>query len=384
MKVAVLGTGMIGNTVAREIAEYRHIDHVVAVDGIKENIEKCLDLTGHEKVSGRHMNLANENDIYEAIKDVDAVIACLPHSLSMPAIKAAIHAKCHLVDLVGTEYEEKSKWNQQAKEAGVTIVPGCGVAPGITNFLAAQGIELLDEAEEAIMICGGIPKDPQPPLKYQVVFRLESVLGLYTRPALAAENGELVYLPPLSGKEKITFPEPVGECEAVVTDAHSTAYTLKDKVKKIYEKTVRYDGHWDKMAVLAELGFLDNKIISVDDVEINAKKFTEKILEPQLSGKSVEDITVVRVTASGKKNGKETTYIWEMIDYYDHDRGITSMAKTTAIPAMLMMNWILTGKVPETGIVPVEKLIIGDRFGEFISELREKGIKINQYERISL
>lgn len=382
MKVAVLGTGMIGNTVVRELAAYNHIDKVIAVDGLKENIDKCLELAGHVKVSGRHMNLANEKDIYEAIKDAAAAVACLPHSLSIPAIKAAIAANCHLVDLVGTGYEEKMEHDQLAKEAGVTIVPGCGVAPGITNFLAAQGIELLDEAEEAVMICGGIPKDPQPPLKYQVVFRLESVLGLYTRPALAAENGELVYLPPLSGKEKITFPEPVGECEAVVTDAHTTAYTLKDKVKKIYEKTVRYAGHWEKMGVLAELGFLDNKEVDVDDVKVNAKKFAEKILEPQLRGKSIEDITVVRVTASGKKDGKDTTYIWEMIDCYDYDRGITSMAKTTAIPAMLMTNWILNGKVPETGIVPVENIIVGNRFDEFIGELKEKGIEINQYERV--
>ncbi|MFS0646807.1 saccharopine dehydrogenase C-terminal domain-containing protein [Siminovitchia sp. 179-K 8D1 HS] len=381
MKVAVLGTGMIGNTVVRELAAYKQIDKVIAVDGLQENIDKCLELAGHEKVIGKQMNLANENDIYKAIKDADAAIACLPHFLSIPAIKAAIAAQCHLVDLVGTEFDEKRKLDQQAKEAGVTIVPGCGVAPGITNFLAAQGIELLDEAEEAIMICGGIPKDPQPPLRYQVVFRLESVLGLYTRPALAAENGELVYLPPLSGKEKIIFPEPVGECEAVVTDAHSTAYTLKDKVNKIYEKTVRYAGHWDKMAVLAELGFLDNKEVDVEGVKVNTKKLAEKILEPQLRGKSIEDITVVRVTASGKKNGKDTTYIWEMIDYYDHDRGMTSMAKTTAIPAMLMANWILNGKIPETGIVPVENVIVGNRFHEFMGELREKGIEINQYER---
>ncbi|RST74100.1 L-lysine dehydrogenase [Siminovitchia acidinfaciens] len=382
MKVAVLGTGMIGITVVREIAAYKHINQVVAVDGLQENIDKCLKLADNEKVTGRQMNLANAEDILEAIKGMDAAIACLPHFLSMPAIKAAIAAKCHLVDLVGTEFEEKMKLDQQAKKAGITIVPGCGVAPGIINFLAAQGIELLDEADEAIMICGGIPKDPQPPLGYQIVFRLESVLGLYTRPALAAENGELVHLPPLSGMEKMTFPEPVGECEAVVTDAHSTAYTLKDKVKKIYEKTVRYTGHWDKMAVLAELGFLDDKEVEVDGVKVRAKKYTEKILEPQLRGKSIEDITVVRVTVSGKKNGKDTVYAWEMLDFYDHDRGITSMAKTTAIPAMLMTNWILEGRVTETGVVPVENVIIGSRFDDFVSELRGKGIEINQFERV--
>ena len=376
MHVVVLGTGMIGTTVVREIAAYSHVSKVTAVDGIKESVDRCVDISANSKVCGKAARLQNEKDIYEVIKDADLAIACLPHSLSLPAINAAIDAKCHLVDLVGSKFDEKKKLEKKSKEAGIVIVPGCGVAPGITNFLAAQGIELLDEADEAVMVCGGIPRYPLPPLWYQIVFRLESVMGLYTRPALAAENGEIISLPPLSGLEKITFPEPVGECEAVITDAHSTAYTLKDKVKKLYEKTVRYSGHWSKMSVLSELGFLDDNLIELDGFQISPRNFTAKILGPQLRGKSHEDITVVRVIVKGKKDGRKVTHTWEMVDFYDHERGITSMAKTTAVPAMLMAIWILNGKVSETGVVPIEEIIVGNRFNEFIKELEGKGIHI--------
>lgn len=381
MNVAVLGTGMIGTTVVRELAQYPHIQKVTAVDGIQDNVNRCLEIADNSKVIGERVDLANEEALQSILKDADAAVACLPHSLSLIVTEAAIAAGCHLVDLVGTGYEEKSRLDQQAKDAGVVVVPGCGVAPGITNFLAAQGIELLDEADEAVMICGGIPKDPQPPLWYQVVFRLESVLRLYTRPALAAEDGELVHLPPLSGMEKMTFPTPVGECEAVITDAHSTAYTLKDKVKKLYEKTIRHEGHWEKMGVLAELGFLDKEEIEVDGVKVKPVKLAEKLLEPQLKGSSKEDITVVKVSVTGKNDGKPAAYTWQMIDSYDHERHITSMAKTTAIPAMLMANWILQGKVPERGVVPVEEMIVGDRFAGFIEELRQKGIEIQEQKQ---
>lgn len=205
-------------------------------------------------------------------------------------------------------------------------------------------------------------------------------MGLYTRPALAAENGKLVNLPPLSGLETMSFPEPIGECEAVVTDAHSAAYTLKDKVKHLYEKTVRYSGHWRKMAVLAELGFLDQEPIEVNGHLVSPAKLTEKILEPKLHGQSNEDITVLRVTTKGRKDGVNTTYTWEMIDFYDHDRNITSMAKTTAIPAMLVANWIANDRIKEKGIVPVEKIMIGERFDPFLSELNEYGIDIKFQE----
>lgn len=244
------------------------------------------------------------------------------------------------------------------------------------NFLAARGIELLDETDEVVMVCGGLPKDPLPPLWYQIVFRLESLIGLYTRPALAAENGELVHLKPLTGLEEMIFPEPVGSCEAVVTDAHSTAYTLKDKANKVYEKTVRYKGHWEKMAVLAELGFFSDEKIEVEGATVQPIKVAEKILEPQLKGKSHEDITVLRVTVEGLKGGKKKKYEWEMVDFYDHERNITSMAKTTAMPALLLAEKIISGEVNEKGVLPVEELIIGDRFDPFMEGLKEKGIDI--------
>lgn len=376
----VLGTGMIGTTVVRELAKFPNIQRVTAVDGSQKNIDKCLQVADNPKVTGKLTNLQTKEDIYNVIKDADIAVACLPHSLSVTAVNAAIAAKCNLVDLVGSQFEEKMKLDHQAKEVGVIIVPGCGVAPGITNFLAARGIEMLDEADDAVMVCGGIPRHPLPPLWYQVVFRLESVMGLYTRPALAAENGKLVNLPPLSGLETMSFPEPIGECEAVVTDAHSAAYTLKDKVKHLYEKTVRYSGHWRKMAVLAELGFLDQEPIEVNGDLVSPAKLTEKILEPKLHGQSNEDITVLRVTTKGRKDGVSKTYTWEMIDFYDHDRNITSMAKTTAIPAMLVANWIANDRIKEKGIVPVEKIMIGERFDPFLSELNEYGIDIKFQE----
>ncbi|MGB2993617.1 MAG: saccharopine dehydrogenase C-terminal domain-containing protein [Paenisporosarcina sp.] len=383
MHIVILGTGMIGTTVVCEIAKFNGIDTVTAVDVRQESIDKCLEIANSPKVVGKVASLETEQDMAQVLMDADVAVACLPHSLSLIAIKAAIASKCHLVDLVGSRFNEKRALHKEAQAAGVIIVPGCGVAPGITNFLAAQGIEMLDEAEEAVMMCGGIPRHPIPPLWYQVVFRLESVLGLYTKPALAVENGELVQLLPLTGLEKITFPEPVGVCESVITDAHSTAYILKDKVKHLYERTVRYPGHWGKMNVLSELGFFDNDAISVDGMTITPRVFTEKILAPKMLGRSNEDITVLRVEVRGMKDKKATKYTWQMVDLYDHGRNITSMAKTTAIPAALMAKWIALKTITETGVVPIESLIVRERFQPFIEEMSRLGININFNEEVN-
>ncbi|WP_432351954.1 saccharopine dehydrogenase family protein [Sporosarcina sp. A2] len=376
MRIVVLGTGMIGTTIVSEIAKFKGIESVTAVDIRQESIDRCLEIANNPKVFGKTASLLSQEDFIQVLQDADVAVGCLPHSLSLTAIKAAIASQCHFVDLVGSMFQEKIELHTQAQEAGVTIIPGCGVAPGITNFLAAQGIEMLDVAEEAVLICGGIPRWPVPPLWYQVVFRLESVLGLYTKPAFAIKNGEIVELPALSGLESLTFPEPVGKCEAVITDAHSTAFTLKGKVKNLTEKTIRYPGHWAKMKVLEELGFLDNQLIEIDGGLTAPVKLSEQILAPKMVGHSNEDVTVVRVEVTGTKSGISKKYTWEMVDLYDHTRNITSMAKTTALPAAVAAKWIAEKKIVETGVVPIETIIVKDRFNPFLAELEELGLHI--------
>jgi lysine 6-dehydrogenase len=379
MRVIVLGTGMIGNVAVSELAKSTSIDEVMAVDAVPANVDRCVVNANNAKVAGKVADLSNLEAMTELLRGADIAVACLPHSLSLLAIKAAISAGCHLIDMVGSNYEEKAALNDQALEAGILVIPGAGVAPGIANFLAARGIELLDEAEEAVMVCGGIPRHPLPPLWYQVVFRLESLLGLCTKPALAVENGELVKLPPLSRLEALSFPEPVGECEAVVTDAHSAAFTLKNKVKRLYEKTVRYKGHWEKMNVLAELGFLDEAPVEIDGVEgfVSPQKLTIKLLERVMKGGTNEDITVLRVTVTGTKNGKQTKLEWEMVDLYDNTHNITSMAKTTSFPAVILAEWMAEGKLAARGVAAIEEVIIGDRFDPFMLALRGRGIHIS-------
>ena len=383
MKVTILGLGMIGSTVAHELLNSPNITELTLIDANQSNIDRCLSSLNSNKASGSAVELTNHNAVVATLKESDIAIACLPHFLSLPVIHAAIEARCHLIDLVGSDYPEKIKLHEKAIEYGVLIVPGMGVAPGIVNILAARGIDSLDEADEAIILSGGIPRYPLLPLWYQVVFRLESVMGLYTRPAHAAESGVIVNYPALSGLEAITFPDPVGQCEAVYSDAHSVAYTLKDKVNRIYEKTVRYKGHFEKMAVLQELGFLNEEPVTVDGIEVAPRSLTMAVLEPQLKGATNEDITVVRVAVTGIKDGQNQKLEWNMMDHYDHEKDITSMAKTTSMPAVILAEWIAKGKVNHIGVVTPEEIIIDDFFDPFLAELAAKGIHIGFSDSIS-
>ncbi|WP_338325064.1 saccharopine dehydrogenase family protein [Planococcus koreensis] len=153
-------------------------------------------------------------------------------------------------------------------------------------------------------------------------------------------------------------------------------------MKNLYEKTVRYPGHWEKMKVIGELGFLDDIPIALEGIVTTPRAFAEKVLVSKMKGDSHEDITVLRVEVTGTKDGKRTKHRWEMVDLYDHQRDITSMAKTTALPALIIAKLIATKKITETGVIPIESLIIRDRFQPFLDELKRLGIDIDYKEEV--
>lgn len=382
MKTVVLGTGMIGAMMARELATCPAITSVLAVDTSADSVERCLAEAkangAAQKLKGMVADLAAPEVLTRLLADTELAVGALPHSLSMAATRAAITGRCHLIDLVGSAFRDKAALNEEARRADVLIVPGLGVAPGLANVLCARGVELLDQTDRAEILCGGLPRHPLPPLWYQIVFRLESAFGLLTRPASAVVDGQFVTLPPLSGLEPCRFSAPVGECEAVITDAHSIAFTLAGRIRTLYEKTVRYRGHWQKMQTLAELGYFAEAPVEVDGQLVSPRRFSIALLGPQMKGASKEDVTVLRVTVTGTKDQRPVRHEWEMVDLYDQARSMPSMTKTTGFPVVIFARWLAEGSVPERGVLAPEQLLATDRFDAFLRELAASGVEVSK------
>lgn len=94
----------------------------------------------------------------------------------------------------------------------MTIVPDCGVAPGLSNLLVGRAISKLDQVEEVNIMVGGLPEVPVPPLGYTITWSVEGLIDEYTRKAKIVENGEVVEIEALTGLEEIDFPG-VGKLE---------------------------------------------------------------------------------------------------------------------------------------------------------------------------
>jgi lysine 6-dehydrogenase len=128
MKTVVLGTGMIGAMIARELAKSAAITSVLAVDASADSVDRCLAEaapdTPRHKLTGLTADLTAPDRLAEVLADADLAVGALPHRLSMATTSAAIAARCHLIDLVGSAFREKAALDEQARNAGVLIVSG--------------------------------------------------------------------------------------------------------------------------------------------------------------------------------------------------------------------------------------------------------------------
>jgi len=379
VRVLVLGCGRMGSAIAMDMAHTDEVSKVVLGDFEEKKTEHLAAKLESDKVLGQRVDVMDQQATVKLMKNFDIVMSALPYGISVLASKAAVEAGVHLVDL--SCEEQQWELDTPAKEAGVTLVPDCGVAPGLANILAGYGVSLMDEAEEIHIICGGIPQKPVPPLGYRIVFSTQGLVGMYCEKSRIVRNGKIVEVDTLSGLEKVEFPG-VGELEAFYTDGLSTLLrTMKGKVKNMDEKTARWPGHAEKIEAFRNTGFFHNEPIEVDGVKIVPRKVAVSILDKALKLGGEEDVTVLEVDVTGKKDGNNVEHSFVMVDFFDKQRRVTSMARTTGYTAAIVGRMVARGDIRERGVVPPE-IAVARKFKGFTSELVDRRIRIQEVSRV--
>jgi saccharopine dehydrogenase-like NADP-dependent oxidoreductase len=377
-RYAVLGAGMMGRVVARDLVESEPSAEVSLYDRDEDLLARAIGFIGNDRARGGTLDVDRRPESVEALQGHDVAVAALPHGASLGVVELAIEAGTSLVDLVGEGPEARRRLHQSAAERGILVIPGCGVAPGISNFCVGRGMELLDEIESAAVYVGGIPKVKAPPLDYQTVYLLESVFNAYRRNAVVVRGGERVELPPLSGLERVRFPDPIGELEAFYTDGlGSLPLTVGRRVSgELYEKTLRYPGHAEKIRMLSDCGLLSDEPVQVDGVYVRPLRVLTRALEDRLRLGPAGDWLVMRVVVSGRKAGTPRSHVFDLVDELDRATGYTAMARTTGLTAAAAARWIARGRIGERGVLFPEEIFLGSRFEEITAELSTRGVHV--------
>jgi len=368
MNIIVLGAGLVGAPMAVDLAADPSFNVTVAdVD------QKKLDGLEHQPVRLVQHDLSDPNNVYLLAKKHDLVLNALPGFMGFKTLEAVIKAGKNAVDIAFFP-EDPFLLDEAAKDKKVTAIIDCGVAPGMSNILTGHACGLLDQAENVLIYVGGLPEYREWPYEYKAVFSPLDVIEEYTRPARYVENGKLVTRPALSDAELLDFP-PLGTLEAFNSDGlRSLAKTIDSPNMK--EKTPRYPGHIEKMAMLRETGFFSREPIEIGGNKIRPLDFTAKVLFPKWQMKKGDvDITVMKVVVEGLKGGKKIRYVYDLIDRYDPATKTHSMARTTGYTATAAVHLLAEGLYECHGICPPE--FIGEKpecVAFMLEYLRDRGV----------
>lgn len=384
MRFLVLGAGQQGFAAALDLARTPDVTEVVVADVDADRARRVAEhLTGGPAaVRAETIDVANEPHLAGRLAGYDVVLSAVPYFLNPRLTRAAIDARSSFCDLGGNTdvVREQEILDPEAREAGVTIVPDCGLAPGMANVLAVAGMQRLDRAEEVHIRVGGLPLHPQPPLDYMMVFSMHGLLNEYLGKATVLRNGKLATVDTLSEVEELEFPKPVGRCEAFVTlgGTSTMPWTYAGKLRTLDYKTVRYPGHAAKMALLRLLGLLEKQPVMVDGVSISPRSVFAAAAEPRLTFPGEVDVVVMRVQVLGRKGGARREILFEMLDRMDRKRGVTAMMRTTSYPTVAAALMIARGEVPFKGAAAMERAIPAE---PFLRELKRHELRITVRER---
>ncbi len=373
MKIIVLGAGLVGNVIARDLAEDSE-NHVSIVDINQDTLDI---LKSNFDLNCICADLSNPTIIKDIVKDYDLVIGALPGFMGFQALKTVIETGKNIVDISFFE-EDPFNLDELAKEKGVTAVIDCGIAPGLSSIILGYVDSILDETFSFLCFVGGLPVEREWPFEYKAPFSPIDVLEEYTRLARYIEDSEIVIKPALSEPELIDFPE-VGTLEAFNTDGlRSLLRTMNIPFMK--EKTLRYPGHIEIMKIFRETGFFDKEVMNINGKEIIPLEITSKLLFDKWKlNEGDEDLTVLRIIIEGMKDGKKVRYYYDMVDHYDREKSITSMARTTGYTCTAVAKQIAQGKFTRKGICPPEYIGQNENvYDAIIEELFKRNVILKE------
>ena len=360
MNVLILGAGLVGAPMARDLAADPDFQ-VTVVDRDQSALDR---LTAAVPVTTRAKDLADPATVTALAADHDLVLSAVPGFLGYQTLRAVIESGTDVVDIAFFA-EDPFTLDDLARERGVTAIIDCGVFPGMGSALVMQAAQKFDQVESVLVYVGGLPQTRTWPWEYKAVFSPIDVIEEYMRPARYVENGALVTRPALSDPELIDF-QGVGTLEAFNTDGLRTLATTIG-APNMKEKTLRYPGHIDKMRLLRECGFFSEKPIDLDGRPISPLDFTAKLLFPMWQLEKGEgDLTVMQIRVEGLQDGRRRCRIYDLLDYFDHHLGVTSMARTTGYTATLAVRLVAQGLYTEKGISPPEYLGRDQRCVDFL------------------
>lgn len=359
MRIALLGAGHIGQTIARLLAEtgdYR----VTVVD----KSAAALDKIGVRGIETRVVDTEEATALRDALRGHEAVINALPYHLATLAATQARETGCHYFDLT-EDVAATRAIKQLADGAGTAFMPQCGLAPGFIGIVAHHLAMQFETLHEVKMRVGALPAFPTNSLKYNLTWSVDGLINEYCHPCEAIRDGERIDVLPLEGLEHFSLDGTEYEAFNTSGGLGTLCETLEGKVRTLDYKSVRYPGHRALMKVLLEELMLKSDPETLKDIMRRAIPTT------------MQDVVLVFVTVSGTRRGQFVEEVFARKIFADRSEAhpLSAIQITTAAGICAAVDLFREGRLPQKGFIRQEQVelpaFLANRFGRAYQQSRQ-------------
>jgi len=383
------------------------VERVTVADSDLKKAEAVAEQVGTSRIDAHHIDAANQSDVARLMHGHDSTISCVNYWFNESLSRSAIDTGVSFCDLGGSNFvvDAQLALDEEAKGAGINIIPDCGLAPGMVSILAMHGAAKFDSLDEIHIRVGGLPQKPEPPLDYQLVFSVEGLINEYVERARVIRDGKITEVGSMTEIESLEF-EGFPPLEAFQTSGGTSTLpdTFLGKIKELDYKTIRYAGHCDKFKTMIDLGLCSSEEILVDYQKVKPRKVFGELLQKHLPADG-PDYVLVRLEFIGTRKAEtrpveivppdaagsisdnsvienstlhtpHSALVYDIIDRQDEKTGLSAMMRTTAFPASIIAQMMAKGDVNMRGATPQEKAIDPDKF---VAELERRNISIRVY-----
>jgi lysine 6-dehydrogenase len=377
----LLGTGRQGIAAAYDLGRFGEAARITMADAdaarAKTAADRVNQLLGRKVAEPIALDVRDEGAVGRALEGHQVALSAVPYFYNLALTKVAIASRVSFCDLGGHTETVRLQHglDREAKQAGVRVVPDCGLGPGMGNTLAVYAMGLVGEAEHVYMYDGGLPQNPRQPWNYALTFNIEGLTNEYYGGMTVLRHGKLEHLPCFTEFELVDVP-PLGKLESfLIAGGVSTApWTFEGKLQTYQLKVLRYPGTFAQLKAFSDLGLFEPQPIRVDGNDVIPRHLFHTLYEPQVRVADDRDVCIIRIIARGTQNGQPAEAVVELIDYYDDATGFTAMQRTTGWHLAIVAAMLAKGETP-VGSIPLELAVPGEAF---VHAGRKRGFRISE------
>lgn len=356
-KLIILGAGKIGRMVCHLMAtcgDYEVRVGDVAQDAVDTMVRK------YPNVRGQVVDLGNAQSLDSMLKGAWAVISCAPYHTNLLIAQRAKANGVHYFDLT-EDVDVTHEVKELAADAKTVMAPQCGLAPGFITIVANHLMRSMSEVTDLRLRVGALPRYPSNRLKYNLTWSTEGLINEYCNPCESVLNGELTTVPPLEQLERLTIDGVEYEAFNTSGGLGTLAITLKDRVRNVNYKTIRYPGHCELMKFLLQ------------DLQMREQQGLLREIFDRSMPATFQDQIVIFVSATGKYLGRLTERTYAKTIYHQRIDGEnwSGIQITTAAGVTGIVDLLRDGKLPGSGLLKMETVdydaFLQNRFGKYYS-----------------